>query len=133
MRFRAVSRHATGLKSGTATKVLLESLVCAAVHGAERLIPALDAYLLATREAYSDPDGLARLVELAGAALRAQHRVWYVASHGGLGAVAVIDASECPPTFGALPEDVQARVEGGWEAMGLALARGERPPQLFDP
>lgn len=59
---------------------------------------------------------IARAVELAEAAFRAGGRLFYVGA-GTSGRLGVLDASECPPTFGTDPEMVQGIIAGGLEAL----------------
>jgi len=51
-------------------------------------------------------------------------RLIYVGA-GSSGRIAVLDASECPPTFGTPPELVQALIAGGTEAMTQAVEGAE--------
>lgn len=62
----------------------------------------------------------------AGDALRAGGVV-RVVGEGEPGLAAVLDASECPPTFGADPNQVRASVVGGWNTLfdGLATCAGD--------
>ena len=55
-------------------------------------------------------------VHLIVAAFRAGGRLFYVGA-GTSGRLGILDASECPPTFGADPEMVQGIIAGGREAM----------------
>lgn len=55
---------------------------------------------------------IACAVALAEAALRAGGRIFYVGA-GTSGRLGVLDASECPPTFGTDPEMVQGIIAGG--------------------
>jgi len=59
---------------------------------------------------------IARLVELVVASLRAGGRLFYVGA-GTSGRLGVLDAAECPPTFGTDPEMVQGIIAGGPEAL----------------
>ena len=59
---------------------------------------------------------VARVAEAAAAALAAGGRIVYVGA-GTSGRLAVQDAAECPPTFGADPGTVVALMAGGREAM----------------
>ena len=61
-------------------------------------------------------DDLARIVDLAAAALEAGGRLFYVGA-GTSGRLGVLDASECPPTFGVSPERVQGIIAGGEVAL----------------
>jgi N-acetylmuramic acid 6-phosphate etherase len=63
-------------------------------------------------------------VELVVEAFRAGHRLIYVGA-GTSGRLGVADAAECPPTFGADPETVQAIMAGGEEALVRAVEGAE--------
>ncbi|MGB8507312.1 MAG: hypothetical protein WCD76_02815, partial [Pyrinomonadaceae bacterium] len=58
------------------------------------------------------------------ARLSAGGRLFYVGT-GTSGRLGVLDASECPPTFGVSPELVQAIVAGGYEACYRAVEASE--------
>ena len=88
----------------------------------------IDAYSRVQKQVYGEPGSgqrqtLARAVAMAGAALRKREgRLVYVGV-GALGVVAFVDASECPPTFGAAHRDVQAFVlTGGWDRSDAVAA-----------
>lgn len=51
-------------------------------------------------------------------------RLFYVGT-GTSGRLGVLDASECPPTFGVAPELVQGIIAGGWEALYQAVEASE--------
>ncbi len=59
---------------------------------------------------------IARAVELAESAFRTGGRLFYVGA-GTSGRLGVLDASECPPTFGTDPEMVQGIIAGGLDAL----------------
>lgn len=61
-------------------------------------------------------EAIARAVELAERAFRAGGRLFYVGA-GTSGRLGVLDASECPPTFGTDPEMVQGIIAGGAPAL----------------
>ena len=72
-------------------------------------------------------DAIARAIELAEQAFRAGGRLFYVGA-GTSGRLGVLDASECPPTFGTDPEMVQGIIAGGLPALThVAGRRGGRP------
>jgi len=75
----------------------------------------------ALREAIID---LARAIEVIGAALRNDGRLFYVGS-GSSGRIGVLDASEIPPTFGASPELVQGLIAGGATALHRSVEGAE--------
>jgi len=59
---------------------------------------------------------IARAVEFAEAAFRAGGRLFYIGA-GTSGRLGVLDASECPPTFGTDPSMVQGIIAGGTPAL----------------
>lgn len=61
-------------------------------------------------------DYIEEAVELVVAAISAGHRLIYMGA-GTSGRLGVVDASECPPTFGTDPRIVQGLIAGGREAM----------------
>jgi N-acetylmuramic acid 6-phosphate etherase len=85
------------------------------IHGEDRTV--LDAVEAAL------PD-VARVVDRAAAALRGGGRIVYVGA-GTSGRLGVLDAAECPPTFGTDPDRVVALVAGGPEAVFAAREGAE--------
>jgi N-acetylmuramic acid 6-phosphate etherase len=69
------------------------------------------------------PD-VARAVEGVVLRLRAGGRLFYIGT-GTSGRLGVLDASECPPTFGVAPELVQGIIAGGYEALYRAVEASE--------
>jgi N-acetylmuramic acid 6-phosphate etherase len=69
-------------------------------------------------------DGIARAVEMVVAAIRRGGRVFYVGA-GTSGRLGVLDAAECPPTFGTPPELFQAIIAGGRGAVFRAREGSE--------
>jgi N-acetylmuramic acid 6-phosphate etherase len=67
---------------------------------------------------------VARVVEGVVGRLRAGGRLFYVGT-GTSGRLGVLDASECPPTFGVPPELVQGIIAGGYEALYRATEASE--------
>jgi N-acetylmuramic acid 6-phosphate etherase len=59
---------------------------------------------------------IARAIEFAEATFRSGGRLFYVGA-GTSGRLGVLDASECPPTFGTKPEMVQGIIAGGLPAL----------------
>ena len=56
--------------------------------------------------------------------LKAGGRLFYVGT-GTSGRLGVLDASECPPTFGVSPELVQGIIAGGYDATYRAVEASE--------
>jgi N-acetylmuramic acid 6-phosphate etherase len=65
-----------------------------------------------------------RVVEGVVERLGAGGRLFYVGT-GTSGRLGVLDASECPPTFGVPPELVQGIIAGGYDALHLATEASE--------
>ena len=61
-------------------------------------------------------DAIARAIEQAEKTFRADGRLFYVGA-GTSGRLGVLDASECPPTYGTDPEMVQGIIAGGLAAL----------------
>jgi N-acetylmuramic acid 6-phosphate etherase len=66
----------------------------------------------------------ARAVDGIVARLRTGGRLFYIGT-GTSGRLGVLDAAECPPTFGVSPELVQAIIAGGYEACYRAVEASE--------
>ncbi len=71
---------------------------------------------------------IATAIDFAEAAFRAGGRLIYVGA-GTSGRLAVLDASEMPPTFGTDPEMVQGVIAGGTPALTRAMEGAEDDPQ----
>src|SRR5690349_12824706 len=69
-------------------------------------------------------DDVARAVEETVARMRKGGRLFYVGT-GTSGRLGVLDASECPPTFGVSPELVQGVIAGGYDACYRAVEASE--------
>ncbi|MBM3307728.1 MAG: N-acetylmuramic acid 6-phosphate etherase [Candidatus Eisenbacteria bacterium] len=87
-----------------------------------RLINAEDATVPAAVAA--EEDALVAAVELVAAAFRRGGRLLYVGA-GTSGRLGVLDAAECPPTFGTDPETVQGIIAGGYGALVRAKEGAE--------
>ena len=70
---------------------------------------------------------IARAIELAEEAFRGGHRLFY-AGAGTSGRLGVLDASECPPTFGSDPTMVQGIIAGGPAALTRSQEGAEDRP-----
>ena len=75
----------------------------------------------------SQRDQIARLISLTEDAFRRDGRLFYVGA-GTSGRLGVLDASECPPTFGSDPEMVQGLIAGGFPAILRAQEGAEDSP-----
>jgi N-acetylmuramic acid 6-phosphate etherase len=67
---------------------------------------------------------VAKAVDETVARLSAGGRLFYIGT-GTSGRLGVLDASECPPTFGVSPEVVQGVIAGGYEACHRAVEASE--------
>ncbi|XP_059173571.1 glucokinase regulatory protein-like isoform X3 [Physella acuta] len=103
------------MKSGTTTRILLEILSITAIHQFPKSsIPTcISMYESVCGSVYKHTESLAGLMQLAGDSLTAKGHVYYL-GHSGLGLMAMIDASECPPTYGASFLDIRGFVTGGF-------------------
>ncbi len=72
---------------------------------------------------------IARAVDAIAAAFRAGGRLFYIGA-GTSGRLGVLDASECPPTFGVSPELVQGIIAGGEAALSRATETTEDDPAI---
>ena len=70
---------------------------------------------------------VARAIAAVEEAFRAGHRLFYVGA-GTSGRLGVLDASECPPTFGTDPELVQGIIAGGEAALTRSIEGAEDDP-----
>jgi N-acetylmuramic acid 6-phosphate etherase len=82
-----------------------------------KIINAEDA-IVASAVAAAIPE-IAKTVDMAVQALQAHGRIFYIGA-GTSGRMAVLDAAECPPTFGTPKEMVQALMPGGARAFTQA-------------
>lgn len=138
----------TRMKSGTATGIVLQLLIFCAFarmgvlrpeelgavgYTQERNLDAMRRFLLqyetARNVAYLQSDHLAAFIEAGGRALKAGRHIYYLGS-GNAGILGLIDASECPPTYGASFHDVRGFVDGGW---GTILGPEGRAPEPRNP
>jgi N-acetylmuramic acid 6-phosphate etherase len=76
----------------------------------------------------SQREAIARAVELAEEAFRAGGLLYYVGA-GTSGRLGVLDASECPPTFGVPHDMVQGIIAGGMPALTRAQEGAEDHPE----
>ena len=75
----------------------------------------------------SQREQIAQLVSLTEDAFRREGRLFYVGA-GTSGRLGILDASECPPTFGSEPEMVQGIIAGGFPAILRAQEGAEDSP-----
>jgi N-acetylmuramic acid 6-phosphate etherase len=75
----------------------------------------------------SQRESIAAAITLVETAFRAGHRLFYVGA-GTSGRLGVLDAAECPPTFGSDPTLVQGIIAGGHAALTRAQEGAEDRP-----
>jgi len=90
-----------------------------------RLMSAGDAELV--RVVAAQTECIANVVEAVVARLRVGGRLFYVGA-GTSGRLGILDAVECPPTFGTAPELVQGLIAGGTDAILAAVEGAEDDP-----
>ncbi|XP_078237093.1 glucokinase regulatory protein isoform X3 [Pogona vitticeps] len=107
------------MKGGSATKILLETLLLAAHKTVSKdgevsekcLLEILRTYERAHKVTYSQSKKIAALVKQAGTSLQKKAYVYLVGWHT-LGIIAIMDGAECVPTFGADLNDVRGFLIG---------------------
>jgi N-acetylmuramic acid 6-phosphate etherase len=67
---------------------------------------------------------IAQVIDICADAMKNGGRIFYVGA-GTSGRLGVLDASECPPTYGTSPEIVQGIIAGGREAAFRAIEKAE--------
>lgn len=127
----------TRMKSGTATKILMEVLFATTLLLMQEknptrpkirktVIDMLLAFEQAYRTVYFESEAIANLIHLGGNALSHGKHIYYLGATANtptkgrnpdVGILALVDASECPPTFGAEYQDVRGFLVDGWRAM----------------
>ena len=85
------------------------------INSEDRKVPAAVAAAL---------DSIARVVDAAVAGFRGGGRLFYVGA-GTSGRLGVLDAAECPPTYGVPPEMVQGIIAGGPDALTRSIEGAE--------
>lgn len=71
---------------------------------------------------------VARAIDLIVERLGAGGRLYYIGT-GTSGRLGVLDASECPPTFGTSPDMVRGIIAGGYDALHKAVEAAEDDPE----
>ena len=72
---------------------------------------------------------ISQVVDLIAKSLRQGGRLFYIGA-GTSGRLGILDAVECPPTFGTDPELVQGIIAGGYNAIFKAVEGAEDSPEL---
>ena len=76
----------------------------------------------------SQREAIAHAIDLAERTFRAGGRLFYIGA-GTSGRLGVLDAAECPPTYGTDPEMVQGLIAGGTPALTSAQEGAEDRPE----
>lgn len=84
--------------------------------------------LTVRRAVESAADDVAVVVDKVAEAFSKGGRLFYIGA-GTSGRLGLLDASECPPTFGSPPEQVQGILAGGLTAFGKAVEHAEDRPE----
>jgi N-acetylmuramic acid 6-phosphate etherase len=87
-----------------------------------------DEDMLVAQAVRKELDHIAEAVDMISSAFRNGGRLFYFGA-GTSGRLGVVDASECPPTFGSDPSMVQGVIAGGREAMFKAQEGAEDKPE----
>ena len=76
----------------------------------------------------SAAEAVAHVVDKVAEAFLSEGRLFYIGA-GTSGRLGLLDASECPPTFGSPPEQVQGILAGGLKAFERAVEEAEDKPE----
>ncbi|KAK3607530.1 hypothetical protein CHS0354_025783 [Potamilus streckersoni] len=107
------------MKSGSATKILLETIFTAAHSSAFNPEVPWDietlfrSYQAVYNTVYSHTESVGKLVAIAGDSLQNGGSIYYI-GYDTLGLMGMTDASECPPTYGATLDDVRGFIASGY-------------------
>jgi N-acetylmuramic acid 6-phosphate etherase len=74
---------------------------------------------------------IAKAIELVALAFKSGGRLIYIGA-GTSGRLGILDASECPPTFGVKPSQVQGIIAGGKKAVFRSVEGAEDNPQAAE-
>ncbi len=77
----------------------------------------------------SQLEAIAKAVDIIAPALKSNHRLIYIGA-GTSGRLGVLDASECPPTFGTNPSQILGLIAGGDHALRNAMEAVEDNREL---
>lgn len=109
------------MKSGSATKILLETIFVSAFESmcnekSSKIETYLQSYQDVCEAVYKESNSISEIVQLAGQSLIAGGTISYI-GWDSLGIIGMIDASECPPTFGSSLSDIRGFIESGYELL----------------
>lgn len=121
----------TRMKGGSATKLLLDAAFIKAQNQNIQMYDILFEYETAFRYTYHPKyyDKMNRFIKICGDGIKQDGHIYYL-GFDTAGLLAIIDASECVPTFGANFDDIRGFVVDGWKTMqnkdGDLSSRGEQ-------
>ena len=110
------------MKGGTATKIILGTIFFGAycriysICSKPKVREWIQSYREAWCEVYREAANLSQVIEWAGQALKSSGHIYYL-GEDSLGITGLIDASECPPTFGADINDIRAFLYDGYNSL----------------
>lgn len=109
------------MKSGTTTKILLETIFTLAFNKLKQykdisIKDYLETYRTVVSDVYCQSQKISSIVKLAGSSLNDSGSIYYL-GYDSLGIVGMIDASECPPTYGATLDDVRGFLGEGYSTL----------------
>ncbi|MET4696213.1 N-acetylmuramic acid 6-phosphate etherase [Endozoicomonas lisbonensis] len=119
----------TRMKSATTQKIILDMISRVAIDPDQNLDALLQRFIKGsaeiTRALSESLPQLKALIEKVVPVIQNQGRLIYLGTESP-GRLAVIDASECPPTFGVEPETVTGLIEGGHVALRRRLTKAQK-------
>ncbi|CAI9722430.1 glucokinase regulatory protein-like [Octopus vulgaris] len=113
------------MKGGSITKIILESIFIPALLQSlggfnsltmPSIFNIIAGYQAVCRSVYSKSAQIAEAIELSGTCLQSNGHLYYI-GHDSIGIMSLIDASECCPTFGSDPTDVNVYLDGGYHTL----------------
>ncbi|KAL0221968.1 hypothetical protein RCL1_001822 [Eukaryota sp. TZLM3-RCL] len=114
----------TRMKGGSATLLLLLLLIESSQLGQKVEENLIESRIVEIKQSVESlynqlkSSIIPNLIDQSTTALRQKGSIVYL-GHDFAGQLAIIDASECPPTFGALDTDVISFIYNGWSALNL--------------
>ena len=114
---------------GTTTEGRLEASSNLDQMSAQEIVELMNSEEVTVRAAVeSAASGVAEVVDVVAKAFGEGGRLFYIGA-GTSGRLGLLDASECPPTFGSPPEQVQGILAGGLAAFERAVEHAEDRPE----
>lgn len=105
------------LKGGSMTKIILDTVFTHSIHTTDETIMDTLLEFQATKTyTYKYIDEISQLIKIGGESLIHGGRVFYIGCDTS-GMFGFLDASECPPTFGAKFGDLRGFIDQGWNVL----------------